>query len=149
MTAIDAAAALARFTPRALTRRFTPALFAATLFVSALLLFAIQPMFTKMGLPRLGGSPSVWSIAMVAFQTFLFTGYVYAHLLTRALSPRRAALVHLAFLALVASSLPLGIAKGFDVPPADGVMIWLVGLFAASIGLPFIMLSATAPLLQN
>jgi hypothetical protein len=149
MTAIDAAAALARFTPRALTRRFTPALFAATLFVSALLLFAIQPMFTKMVLPRLGGSPSVWSIAMVAFQTFLFIGYVYAHLLTRALSPRRAALVHLAFLALVASSLPLGIAKGFDVPPADGVMIWLVGLFAASIGLPFIMLSATAPLLQN
>jgi predicted O-methyltransferase YrrM len=135
MTAIDAAAALARFTPRALTRRFTPALFAATLFVSALLLFAIQPMFTKMVLPRLGGSPSVWSIAMVAFQTFLFIGYVYAHLLTRALSPRRAALVHLAFLALVASSLPLGIAKGFDVPPADGV--------------PFIMLSATAPLLQN
>ena len=149
MTAIDAAAALARSTPRALTRRFTPALFAATLFVSALLLFAIQPMFTKMVLPRLGGSPSVWSIAMVAFQTFLFIGYVYAHLLTRALSPRRAALVHLAFLALVASSLPLGIAKGFDVPPADGVMIWLVGLFAASIGLPFIMLSATAPLLQN
>ena len=151
MTAIDTAAPLAQFTPRALplTRRFTPALFAATLFVSALLLFAIQPMFTKMVLPRLGGSPSVWSIAMVAFQTFLFIGYVYAHLLTRALSPPRAALVHLGFLALVAVSLPLGIAKGFDVPPADGVTMWLVGLFAASIGLPFIMLSATAPLLQN
>src|SRR4051812_7229926 len=151
MTATDTAAPLAQLTPRALplVRRLTPALFAATLFVSALLLFAIQPMFTKMVLPRLGGSPSVWSIAMVAFQTFLFIGYVYAHLLTRALSPRRAALVHLGFLALVASSLPLGIAKGFDVPPADGVMIWLVALFAASIGLPFIMLSATAPLLQN
>jgi hypothetical protein len=130
-------------------RRSAPALFAVTLFFSALLLFAVQPMFTKMVLPRLGGSPSVWSVAMVAFQTFLFIGYVYAHVLTRTLSPRHAALVHLAFLALVASSLPLGIATTFDVPPADGLMIWLIGLFAASIGLPFIALSATAPLLQS
>jgi len=129
--------------------RSAPALFAATLFVSALLLFAVQPMFTKMVLPKLGGSPSVWSVAMVAFQTFLFIGYLYAHLLTRTLPPRRAAFVHLGFLTLVAASLPLGIAQGFDVPPANGVMLWLVGLFAASIGLPFIALSATAPLLQH
>jgi predicted O-methyltransferase YrrM len=151
MTLFDTAAPLARSSRRALpaTRRSTPALFATTLFVSALLLFAVQPMFTKMVLPRLGGSPSVWSVAMVAFQTFLFIGYVYAHVLTRALSPRRAALVHLGILALVAASLPLGIARGFDVPPTDGVMIWLVELFAASIGLPFIVLSATAPLLQS
>jgi spermidine synthase len=151
MTSLDTTAPLARVTAPALpfAQRSTPALFAAILFVSALLLFAVQPMFTKMVLPRLGGSPSVWSVAMVAFQTFLFIGYVYAHVLTRALPPRRAAIVHLGFLALVAASLPLGIARGFDVPPADGVMLWLVGLFAASIGLPFIALSATAPLLQN
>ena len=129
--------------------RSAPALFAATLFVSALLLFAVQPMFTKMVLPKLGGSPSVWSVAMVAFQTFLFAGYLYAHLLTRTLSPRYAAFVHLGFLALVAVALPLGVAKGFDMPPTGGVMLWLVGLFAASIGLPFIALSATAPLLQH
>ena len=151
MTALDTAAPLARFTPPTLplAHRITSALFAATLFVSALLLFAIQPMFTKMVLPRLGGAPSVWSVAMVAFQSFLFIGYVYAHVLTRVLSPRRAAFVQLGFLALVAASLPLGIAGGFDVPPTDGVMIWLIGLFAASIGLPFIALSATAPLLQS
>ena len=124
-------------------------LFAATLFFSALLLFAVQPMFTKMVLPRLGGSPSVWSVAMVAFQAFLFIGYVYAHVLTRTLSPRCAALVHLGFLALVASSLPLGIAEPSTCHPPTAVMIWLVGLFAASIGLPFIALSATAPLLQS
>ena len=130
-------------------RRLTPALFAATMFLSALLVFAVQPMFTKMVLPRLGGSSSVWSVAMVAFQAFLFIGYLYAHVLTRVLSPQRAAILHLGFLALVAVSLPLGIARGFDVPPDQGVMIWLVGLFAGSIGMPFIALSATAPLLQN
>ncbi|HEY1474923.1 MAG TPA: hypothetical protein VGF53_12665 [Pseudolabrys sp.] len=151
MTSLDAAAAKARLTASApvLIRRSMPALFAAALFVSALLLFAIQPMFTKMVLPRLGGSPSVWSVAMVAFQSFLFIGYVYAHVLTRALAPPRAAILHLGVLALVALSLPLGIAKGFDMPPTDGVTVWLLGLFAASIGLPFIALSATAPLLQN
>jgi predicted O-methyltransferase YrrM len=151
MTAFDSAAPPGQVGPHALPflQRSAPALFAATLFFSALLLFAVQPMFTKMVLPRLGGSPSVWSVAMVAFQTFLFIGYVYAHVLTRTLPPRWAALVHLGFLALVASSLPLGIAGAFDVPPIDGVMIWLIGLFAASIGLPFIALSATAPLLQS
>lgn len=130
-------------------RRMAPALFGTTLFVSAFLLFAVQPMFTKLILPRLGGAPSVWSVAMVAFQAFLFVGYIYAHLLARNLTPARAAALHLGFLALVAMTLPLGIAKGFDVPPTDGVMLWLVGLFAASIGLPFIALSATAPLLQS
>ena len=106
-------------------------------------------MFTKMVLPRLGGSPSVWSVAMVAFQAFLFIGYVYAHLMARMFTPGRAAMVHLAFLGLVALTLPLGVATGFSAPPTDGVMLWLVGLFAASIGVPFIALSATAPLLQN
>ncbi|MDB5602122.1 MAG: hypothetical protein JWN71_4166 [Xanthobacteraceae bacterium] len=129
--------------------RTAPALYAATLFCSALLLFAVQPMFTKLVLPKLGGSPSVWSVAMVAFQGFLFVGYVYAHGLARALPPRRAALVHLGFLALVAWTLPLGLAAGFTAPPSDGVTLWLIGLFAASIGLPFIALSASAPLLQN
>src|SRR5580698_1463961 len=132
-----------------LGRRVAPALYSATLFVSALLLFTVQPMFTKMVLPRLGGSPSVWSVAMVAFQTFLFAGYAYAHLVSRLLKPAQAAVVHLAFLSLVALTLPLGVASGFEVPAADHVMLWLVGLFAFSIGVPFIALSATAPLLQH
>ena len=130
-------------------RPFTLAIYVTTLLLSALLIFAIQPMFAKMVLPRLGGSPSVWSVAMAVFQTALLIGYIYAHLLTRAFTPRRAAFVHLAFLAIVAMTLPLGIAKGFDTPPDHGVMLWLVALFFASIGPPFIVLAASAPLLQS
>ena len=123
-----------------LAQRITSPLFASALFVSALLLFAVQPMFTKMILPKLGGAPAVWSVAMVAFQAFLFIGYLYAHLIARTFTPARAAVVHLAVLAVVAVTLPLGIAPAFNMPPADGVMLWLVGLFAASIGVPFIAL---------
>ena len=141
--------ALAPQKPLSLVQRMASPLFASALFVSALLLFAVQPMFTKMILPRLGGAPAVWSVAMVAFQAFLFIGYVYAHLIVRTLAPARAAILHLGFLAAVALTLPLGVAQGFSVPPVDGVMLWLVGLFAASIGVPFIALSATAPLLQS
>src|SRR5689334_13223512 len=114
MTSLDTAATSSRSAAAMLARAAgrTPALFAETLFVSALLLFAVQPMFPKMVLPRLGGSPSVWSVAMAAFQAFLFIGYVYAHVLVRTLTPQRAAMVHLGFLALVALCLPLGIANG-------------------------------------
>src|SRR3954462_3007492 len=75
--------------------RFAPALFATTLFASALLLFAGQPMFTKMVLPMLGGAPSVWSVAMVFFQAALLVGYAYAHLLTRYAPGRKAVVIHL------------------------------------------------------
>ena len=126
-----------------------PSLYATTLFVSALLLFALQPMFAKMVLPRLGGSPSVWSVAMVFFQGALLLGYAYAHLISRLLAPGRAALVHLVALAVAGLTLPIGVAAGFDVPPQSGIALWLIGLFAASIGLPFVTLSASAPLLQN
>src|SRR5882672_11679983 len=129
--------------------RLAPALFAVTLFVSALLLFAVQPMFTKMVLPMLGGAPSVWSVAMVFFQGALLAGYAYAHVLARTLGVGQAALVHLGVLAAAALTLPIGIAHGFGAPPSTGVGFWLVGLFAASIGLPFAALSASAPLLQS
>jgi hypothetical protein len=129
--------------------RAAPALYGVTLFASALLLFAVQPMFTKMVLPRLGGAPAVWSVAMVFFQAALLAGYAYAHLLARWLSPGRAAIGHLALLALAASTLPLSIAAGFGNPPAEGVSLWLFALFAASIGLPFVALAASAPLLQS
>src|SRR5205085_1085981 len=133
----------------ALALRFAPALFAATLFASALLLFAVQPMFAKMVLPILGGAPSVWSVAMVFFQGALLIGYAYAHLLARTLPVGLAALVHLGVLAAAGLTLPIGIAAGFGNPPSHGVGLWLIGLFTASIGLPFVALSASAPLLQS
>src|ERR1700730_13825868 len=149
MSSLDVTSALAATHSPRLSRRVTPALYVVTLFVSALLLFAVQPMFTKMVLPRLGGSPSVWSVAMVAFQTFLFAGYPYAHLVCRLLKPAQAAGVHLAFLALVALTLPLGVATGFSVPPDDHVMRWLLRLVVLAVGVPFIALSATPRLLQH
>src|ERR1041384_7245225 len=129
--------------------RYALPLFAATLFASALLLFAVQPMFAKMVLPVLGGAPAVWSVAMVFFQAALLIGYAYAHLLARTLSVAQAALVHLGVLAAAALTLPIGMAHGFGAPPSTGVGLWLVGLFAASIGLPFVALSASAPLLHS
>jgi len=129
--------------------RRTPLLYAATLFVSALLLFSIQPMFAKMVLPKLGGAPAVWSVAMVFFQTVLLAGYAYAHLLNRLLVPRWAAVFHLALLGITAAMLPIAIAPGWGTPPSEGTALWLFGLFAVSIGLPFFTLSASAPLLQS
>jgi hypothetical protein len=122
------------------------AAFVAAIFLSAALLFQVEPMFTKMVLPRLGGSPSVWSVAMVFFQSMLLAGYAYAHLLTRYAPGRTSILIHLAVMALAASTLPLGLGAGR--PPAGGETFWLLGLFATSIGLPFFALAANGPLLQ-
>jgi hypothetical protein len=128
--------------------RIQVAVFTAALFLSAALLFGIQPMFTKMVLPRLGGSPSVWSVAMVFFQTALLAGYLYAHLSTRYLRFGWAVSVHLCLLALAFVSLPISVAVSFGRPPEDGQAMWLIGLLAVSVGLPFFALAGNAPLLQ-
>ena len=123
-------------------------LFTLAIFVSAALLFFVQPMFAKMVLPKLGGTPAVWSVAMVFFQTVLLAGYAYAHFLTRNLQGRQAVMIHIAVMAAAILFLPLGIASGWTKPPASGEAFWLLGLFAVSIGLPFFALSANGPLLQ-
>ena len=122
--------------------------FAAALFVSATLMFEVQPMFTRMVLPVLGGSPGVWSIAMVFFQAMLLAGYFYAHVLTRHVPLRMAALVHLTIMAMALLCLPIARASGFDQPPESGTAFWLIGLFGASVGLPFFALAGNGPLLQ-
>ena len=122
--------------------------FAITLFVSAALLFLVQPMFAKMVLPRLGGTPAVWNTCMVFYQTVLLAGYVYAHVTTRWLGTRRQAAVHLAVLCLPWLVLPIGLA-GMWAPPAGGNPVWwLLLLLAVSVGLPFFVVSASAPMLQ-
>ena len=123
-------------------------LYAAAIFLSAALLFAVQPLFAKMVLPRLGGSTSVWSVAMVFFQAVLLAGYAYAHLLTRLWPGRVSVAIHVALMIVATLALPLAIAAGWGRPPARGEMLWLIGLFAVSIGLPFFALSANGPLLQ-
>src|SRR4051794_40138210 len=120
----------------------------AAIFLSAALLFAVQPMFTKMVLPRLGGAPQVWSVAMVFFQAALLAGYGYAHLLTRYAPGRNSVLIHLAVMIAASLTLPLSIASGWGRPPEVGEAFWLLGLFAVSMGLPFFALAANSPLLQ-
>ena len=122
--------------------------YTSSIFVSALLLFSVQPLFTRMVLPRLGGSPAVWSVAMVFFQSLLLAGYAYAHYLTQIRSRAVAVAVHLVLLVIAGLSLPLSIASGWGEPPTSGYAFWLLGLFAVSIGLPFFALAANNPLLQ-
>jgi len=124
------------------------AAFAGTLFLSAFLLFAVQPLLARMVLPRLGGTPAVWSVAMVFFQAVLLCGYGYAHLLMRKAGIRRALLIHFALMATALAFLPVGVGEGFETPPESGFAPWLLVLLAASIGLPFLAVSANGPLLQ-
>lgn len=117
--------------------------------LSAFLLFSIQPMFTKIVLPTLGGSPAVWSVAMVFFQAMLLAGYGYAHVLTTRLSPRKSALVHVAvMLVVLVVALPIGLTTALGKPPSEGTAFWLLAVFTLSVGLPFFVISAHGPLLQ-
>jgi SAM-dependent methyltransferase len=124
------------------------ATFVAAILVSAALLFAVEPMFTKMVVPRLGGAAAVWSVAIVFFQTALLAGYAYAHLLTRCAPGRTSVIIHLTVMLVACFALPLHIATGWGRPPSEGEAFWLLGLFAVSIGLPFFALAANGPLLQ-
>lgn len=132
--------------PRQLTLVVTT--YTAAIFLSAALLFAVQPMFTKIVLPRFGGSPSVWAVAMVFFQGILLFGYAYADGLTRFAGRRLALPIHLGVMIGGAMFLPLAIAEGWGMPTPGREELFLLGLFAVSIGFPFFALSANGPLLQ-
>jgi hypothetical protein len=122
-------------------------LFAATLFLSAALLFAVQPMLTKMVLPQLGGTPSVWNTCLCFFQATLLLGYLYAHLSAKCLEARTQLGVHVLVLAFAVMFLPLNPSAG--VPPSKGApVLWLILRLATTVGIPFFALTATAPLLQ-
>jgi hypothetical protein len=125
-----------------------PFLFALTLFVSASLLFLVQPMIAKMILPRLGGTPAVWTTCMVFFQAALLAGYAYAHGLTSKLDTRKQVVVHALLMLLPFLVLPISI-QGWTPPRDSDPRPWLLALLAVSVGLPFFVLSATAPLLQK
>ncbi len=137
----------------AVTRRLGAAnplpLFAGGLFLGAFLLFCVEPMFVKMLLPSLGGSPAVWNTATVFFQAMLLCGYLYVHLTTRLLGVRRQAVLHVALLILSLLTLPIAVASGWQPPVDHTPVFWLIGLLTISMGVPFFLLSATAPLLQS
>lgn len=128
--------------------RATLPVFALTIFVSALLLFALEPMFTKLALPLLGGSPSVWSVAMVFFQVLMLAGYSTAHALTRWVPLRVGAAIHTVVLLLAFATLPIGLHADTLPPAGADPTLWLIGVLGSSIGLPFFALSVHGPLLQ-
>ena len=123
--------------------------FFMAIFLSAFLLFLVQPMMAKMILPMLGGTPAVWNTCMVFFQAMLLAGYSYAHVLTGRLHVRRQVLLHLLVLLLPVTVLPIGLAFGWTPGKSDAPIAWLLWLLMLSIGLPFFALSTTAPLLQR
>ncbi len=137
-----------------------PLLFAVTLFVSASLLFMVQPMVGKMILPLLGGSPAVWNACMVFFQVLLLLGYLYAHWVSTRYDPKAQGKVHVmvlgAAIAAFALSAYLGsrhtpIAVLDSLAPTDGANPFLavLALLAVAIGIPFFVASTSAPLLQR
>lgn len=123
--------------------------FAVTLFVSSALLFWVQPMFAKMVLPMLGGTPGVWNTCMVFFQGSLLAGYIYAHAATAWLGVRRQAALHVGLLLLPLSTLPIAVSMGWSPPVEENPIPWLLALLLVSVGLPFFVISASAPMLQK
>jgi hypothetical protein len=122
--------------------------FTATLFLSAFLLFTVQPVVSRMVLPRLGGSPAVWNTCVCFFQAALLLGYGYAYFVARRLQPRAQLALHGLVLASGLAVLPLSL--GVDAPPAGAAPSgWLLARLALAVGAPFVGIAATAPLLQH
>lgn len=124
------------------------ALFATTIFTGSSLLFLVQPMFAKLVLPRLGGSPSVWTTCVLFFQGVLLVGYVYAHVSTRWLGVRRQVVLHLVVMMLPLAFLPLT-AGSRNPGNSDNPVFWLLGTMGMTVGIPFFIVSTSAPLLQR
>jgi hypothetical protein len=132
--------------------------FAATLFVSAFLLFLVQPMVGKMVLPLLGGTPAVWSTCMVFFQALLLAGYTYAHTTPRRFGLWRQSLLHLFVLALplvamgimvVVTGSPVNAIRSLAPQGTEYPFFGIVVLLLVMIGLPFFVVATSAPLLQS
>lgn len=136
---------------QSITLRVTLTFFAAALFTSAYLLFWLQPLIGKMLLPLLGGAPSVWNTCMVFFQALLLAGYAYALFISQRLRLRNQALLHLALVLCAALFLPFAISDRAinSLPAQDNPTLWLLGVLSMTVGFPFFILSATAPLLQR
>lgn len=132
-----------------MNNRLLAALYAAVIFISAFLLFQVQPLIGKCILPWFGGSPAVWTTCMLMFQILLFGGYVYAHLLSHYFSPKKQAIIHATLILLAIATLP--IAPDVEWKPVDSQApaVRIMLLLLVCIGLPYFLLSSTSPLIQS
>ncbi len=124
------------------------ACYTLTLFMSAFLLFSVQPLVGKFLLPLLGGGPSIWNTAMVFFQLLLLGGYAYAHTMSRYLKPQTQYYVHIALFFMGMISLPLSLPGNAD-PTNQNPFVWQLTTMILMAAGPFFILSSTAPLLQQ
>ena len=120
-----------------------------TALASAFLLFWVEPLFAKMVLPLLGGSPAVWNTCLMYFQAMLLLGYLYAHVSSRYLDARRQVWLHVALLCVALFTLPVAIPRDWTPPASGHVIPWLIQVLTIAVGAPFLVLAATAPLLQR
>lgn len=123
--------------------------YAATIFLSAFLLFQVQPLIGKFILPWFGGSPAVWTTCMLVFQVLLFAGYAYAHVTTQYLSPRHQGYLHIALLVLALITLPITPDASWKPTNSDWPALKIILLTMSSVGLPYFILSSTGPLVQG
>jgi len=123
--------------------------FALTTLLSAFLLFQIQPLIARVILPSFGGTPAVWTTSVLFFQATLLAGYGYSHWLAMRLEWRWQALLHGAVLLLPLAVLPIHLLAGWTPPASGSPVFWLVMVLAATVGLPFLVLSTTSPLVQH
>ena len=112
-------------------------------------MFVLQPLFGKLLLPLLGGTPAVWNSCMVFYQSLLFLGYLYAHLIASRLHPQRQVIVHLSVIALSLLALPIALPENLIPPTQNNPTFWIFSTLALAIGLPFFILSTTSPLMQK
>ena len=127
-------------------------LFSLSMFLSATLLFVVEPMVGKMLMPLLGGTPAVWNTCVVFFQIMLLAGYLYAHAALRYLSRRKQIVLHLIVVIsplLIAGLLPIHLPAGWEPPVGHNPAGWVLLLLLVVVGLPFFALSATTSVVQR
>ncbi|MEX2287529.1 MAG: fused MFS/spermidine synthase [Planctomycetaceae bacterium] len=130
-------------------KRWLGVCYAVTIFVSAFLLFQVQPLISKYILPWFGGTPAVWTTCMLFFQMVLFAGYAYAHVIVERLSPRAQAGTQLGLMLVALLTLPVTPNASWKPTGNEQPTVQIILLLGASVGLPFFILSSTGPLLQG
>ena len=124
-------------------------LYLAIIFLSAFLLFQVQPLIAKLILPYFGGGSAVWTACLLFFQAFLLLGYFYAHCLTQVKSVKKQLIIHSVFLLVSVLFLPIGIQDWGDISQTSSPLQNILLLLTVSIGLPYFILSSTGPLIQR